>query len=199
MTNDETMVRQHSGGGNGRPRRDFPWRPLLWSVPAILLILPAVAMQFSDEVDWNIFDFIFAALMFGTVGLIVELTVRANGSWAYRGGVMIAVAAAFLIVWINGAVGIIGSEDNPANLMFGAVLAVALLGSVIALFRASGMALAMYAAAAVEIGVGAIALAGRMGDGPAYPWDVIGSTVVLTGMWLVSGLLFRMAAVRRSA
>jgi len=175
-----------------KPR--FRWRLLLWSMPAGLLLLPAVAMQFSDEVDWNAFDFIFAAILFGSVGLIVELTVRSSPSIAFRAAVFVALAAAFLIIWVNGAVGIIGDEDNPANLMFGAVLAVALLGSIASLFRAPGMAMTMFAAAAVEIGVGLVALAGDMASGPSAPFDVIGATIVLTTMWLSSGALFKVAA-----
>ena len=179
-------------------RRRIPWRPILWSIPVALLLLPAVAMQFTDEVDWNAFDFIFATVMFGSVGLVVELTVRSSRSIAFRAAVALALAAAFLIIWINGAVGIIGDEDNPANLMFGAVLAVALLGSLAALFRAPGMAIAMFAAAVAQLAVGVIALVGGMAEGPAAPYDVIGSTGFLGGMWLVSGLLFRKAARERA-
>ena len=185
--------------GDMRPdRRRIPWRPILWSIPVALLLLPAVAMQFTDEVDWNAFDFIFATVMFGSVGLVVELTVRSSRSIAFRAAVALALAAAFLILWINGAVGIIGDEDNPANLMFGAVLAVALLGSLAALFRAPGMAIAMFAAAVAQLAVGVIALVGGMAEGPAAPYDVIGSTGFLGGMWLVSGLLFRKAARERA-
>ena len=185
--------------GDMRPdRRRIPWRPILWSIPVALLLLPAVAMQFTDEVDWNAFDFIFATVMFGSVGLVVELTVRSSRSIAFRAAVALALAAAFLIIWINGAVGIIGDEDNPAKLMFGAVLAVALLGSLAALFRAPGMAIAMFAAAVAQLAVGVIALVGGMAEGPAAPYDVIGSTGFLGGMWLVSGLLFRMAARERA-
>ncbi len=185
--------------GDMRPdRRRIPWRPILWSIPVALLLLPAVAMRFTDEVDWNAFDFIFATVMFGSVGLVVELTVRSSRSIAFRAAVALALAAAFLIIWINGAVGIIGDEDNPANLMFGAVLAVALLGSLAALFRAPGMAIAMFAAAVAQLAVGVIALVGGMAEGPAAPYDVIGSTGFLGGMWLVSGLLFRKAARERA-
>ena len=181
--------------GDLRPkRRGIPWRPILWSIPVMLLLLPAVAMQFTSEVNWDVFDFIFATIMFGSVGLVIELTVRSSDIVAFRAAVGIAIAAAFLIIWINGAVGIIGDEDNPANLMFGAVLAVALLGSTAALFRAPGMAIAMFAAAIVQLAVGVIAVAGDMASGPVAPYDVIGSTGFLTGMWLVSGLLFRKAA-----
>jgi hypothetical protein len=177
--------------------RALRWRPILWSIPVLLLLLPAIAMQFTDEVDWTIFDFVFAAIMFGITGLIVELTVRASRSFPFRVAVFLALSAGFLIIWINGAVGIIGDEDNPANLMFGAVLAVAILGSIASLFRPKGMALTMFAAAAVEIAVGGIALAGGMASGPAAPYDVIVATVVLAAIWLLSGTLFRISARSR--
>ena len=38
-----------------------------------------------------------------------------TGNSAYRAAVGVAIAAAFILVWMNLAVGIIGSEDNPAN------------------------------------------------------------------------------------
>ena len=182
-----------------RTLRRFPWRLFFWSIPAGLLLLPAVAMQFTDEVNWDIFDFVFATVMFGSSGLVAELTVRSSPSVAFRTAVFLALAAAFLIIWINGAVGIIGDEDNPANLMFGAVLAVAFFGSIAALFRAKGLALTMFSAAAVQVAVGVIALAGNMAAGPAAPYDVIGSTIFLTGMWLVSAVLFRTAAQEQAA
>ena len=37
---------------------------------------------------------------------------RKTGDAAYRTAVGVALAAAFLLIWVNGAVGIIGSENN---------------------------------------------------------------------------------------
>ena len=53
-----------------------------------------------------------------------ELAARMTGNSAYRAAVGVAVAAAFILVWMNLAVGIIGTEDNPAKLMYGGVLPV---------------------------------------------------------------------------
>ena len=41
---------------NGR-RGKNRWRPAIWGAAAFLLVLPAVAMQFTSEVNWTASDF----------------------------------------------------------------------------------------------------------------------------------------------
>jgi hypothetical protein len=85
---------------------------------ALILLVPLIGMQFTDEVAWSPFGFAFAGtLLFGT-GLAFELITRKAGNRAYRAGVAVALMAAVLLVWINLAVGIIGSEDYPANMLY---------------------------------------------------------------------------------
>lgn len=161
-------------------------RAVAWGGAAALILLPLVAMRFTTEVDWDGGDFIFAIGLVGGVGLMFELAVRMSPSRAYRGGVGVALAAAFLLTWINLAVGIIGNEDNPFNLLYFAVMAVAALGAVAARFRAGGMAVAMALAAVAQIAVAVVALAGGFGfTGPI--------TVFFGGLWLASAWLFRKA------
>ena len=75
-------------------------------------------MQFTDEVNWDVADFvIFGVLLFG-VGITYELAARKTGNAAFKTAIGLAIFAAFLQFWMNGAVGIIGSEDNDVNLMF---------------------------------------------------------------------------------
>ncbi|MGQ0661928.1 hypothetical protein [Sphingosinicella sp.] len=162
------------------------WRIAGWSLAALILLLPLVAMRFTDEVNWTGSDFVFAGVMIGSVGLVFELAVRRSRNIAYRAGVAFALAAAFLVVWANGAVGMIGNEDNLYNLLFGAVLLVALLGSAVARCRPAGMALALAAAGLVQIGV---ALGGLGAD----PRGAVFS-IVLAGPWLLAAALFRAAA-----
>jgi hypothetical protein len=130
----------------------------VWAaVVALILMVPLVAMQFTDEVIWTLFDFVFmGALLFGT-GLAYELVARKAGTIAYRVAVGLALAAAFLLVWINGAVGIIGSEDNPANLLYGGVLAIGFIGAIVARFHPHGMARALFATALAQALVPVIA------------------------------------------
>ncbi len=153
-----------------------------WSGAAALLLLPLIAMQFTDEVNWTVSDFIFAALMIGVAGLIMELTVRTSDGIAYRIAVGVAVAASFLTVWVNGAVGMIGDEDNPFNLLFGGVLLLALLGAIVARFRPAGMAAAMLAAALAQLVIGLIGLSS----------DLLGGVLsaAFAGLWLLSAAMF---------
>ncbi len=120
---------------------------------ALILLIPLLA-----GAPWTVFDFVFAGtLIFGT-GLTYVLVARKGGSIAYRFAVGVALAAAFLLVWVNGAVGIIGSEDNPANLLYGGVLAVWIIGVIIARFRPHGMARALFATGLAQALVPVIAL-----------------------------------------
>jgi hypothetical protein len=166
-----------------------PWRLVGWGAAALLLLVPLLA-----NAPWTLSDFVFAGTVFALVGGTLELAVRKSGNGWYRGGVAVGLATAFLLVWINGAVGIIGSEDNPANLMFLAVILIAIAGAVVARFEAAGMARAMVVAAAAETLVGAIALVGRLGaDEPPFFPGVLLLIGFFAGTWLLSGYLFHRA------
>lgn len=158
------------------------WRIAGWGVAVLLLIIPFVAMQFTAEVNWTAGDFIFAGVMIGTVGLLFELAARKTGDRTYRGGVAAALGASFLTVWATGAVGMIGSEANPYNLLFAVPILVALGGSIIARFRAQGMARAMLAAGIVNA---AIALGGVPIDARGAAFSLAFSAIWLAGAWLL--------------
>src|SRR3712207_5853670 len=116
------------------------------------------------------------------VGVLYELATRMTGNSAYRTAAGVALAAAFILTWLNLAVGIIGSEDNPANLMYGGVLAVAIIGAVIGRFQPLGMARALSATALTQMLAGIIALAAGFGSAaPSFPEAII----FLTGFFVV--------------
>lgn len=169
------------------------WRIAGWGTAATLLVLPAVAMQFTREVQWSVGDFMIAAAMFGVLGLGIELTVRATRNSRYRAGAAVALLTGFLVIWVNGAVGIIGSEENPANLMFFGVIAMAIGGAFLSMFNASGMARTMILAGLGQFAVPFIAIAIWS---PPLTADVARTIIfnsVFAGLWLISGWLFRQA------
>jgi hypothetical protein len=180
---------------NGGGRRGSRWRIAVWGTAAFLLPLPLVAMRFTNEVNWDEIDFmVFGAMLAAACGTC-ELAARMTGNSAYRAAVGVAVAAAFILVWMNLAVGIIGTEDNPANLMFGGVLAVGIVGAVIARLQPHGMARALVATALAQALVAVIALSAGLGStGPGWPGDILVLTGFFAALWVGSALLFGKAA-----
>ena len=166
---------------------------------ASLLLIPLVAMQFTKEVVWTLSDFVvMGVLLFGT-GLTYVLVARLGTSRTYRVAVGVAVAAGLLLVWANLAVGLVGSEHNPANLLYGGVLAVALGGALVARFRPLGMSRAMFAAALTYVLVTAIALlvwtpTPATAEPAANLPNVLVANGVFAALWVVAGGLFRRAA-----
>lgn len=158
----------------------------IWGAAAFLL-LPAVAMQLTSEVNWTAGDFIvMGAMLFIACGAY-ELVARMTSNTSYRAAVGIAIVTAFLTIWVNGAVGMLGSEDNPANLLFGGVLAVGLIGALIARFRSQGMARAMEATAFAQAAMTGYALVGGYAEVVFH----VGFFII---PWLLSAQLFRKAA-----
>lgn len=176
------------GGGRGNG-----WRIAGWGAAATLLLIPFVAMRFTSEVNWTASDFVFAGALIGGVGVTLELAVRMTRNHAYRAGVGAALAAAFLLIWINAAVGIIGSEDNPLNLLYAGVLAIALAGAIGAGFQPRGMARAMIAAAGALGLIAVLAVIAGRNDPPGAM-----GLVLLNGffvaLFLGAAWLFRKAA-----
>ena len=177
---------------NGRPRRSNRWSLAIWGTAAFLLLLPAIAMRFTNSgVNWGTGDFIVMGVMFFIACGSYELATRLSGSTAYRAGVGVAIVTAFLTVWVNLAVGMLGDEGNPANLWFGGVLLVGLAGVILAGFRAPGMARAMEAAALAQ----ALMVVYALVAGYAEVAVLVACFVI---PWLLSAQLFRKAAREQS-
>lgn len=181
-------------------RRGMNWRVVGWGMAAFVLLLPFLAMQVTREVDWNATDFIIIGAMLAIAGGTIELGARMSRNWSYRGGVGVAVATTFLLIWVNLAVGFLGSERNPANLIFFGVFAVGIAGAFIVGFRPAGMAKAMVATAAAQVFVGVVALAAGLGStGYDGVYEVMMGSILFAGMWLASAWLFRRADRQISA
>jgi hypothetical protein len=74
-----------------------------------LLLIPFIAMQFTNEVDWKPFDFIVAAvLLFGT-GLMCELVLRKVKNIKYRIAIVVALLVVLVLIWAELAVGLFGT------------------------------------------------------------------------------------------
>jgi O-antigen/teichoic acid export membrane protein len=103
-----------------------------------------------------------------------------TNSTVYRSAIGVALAAAFILVWLSLGVGIIGKDGDPANLMYFGVLAVGIIGAIIARLQPHGMARALFATALAQALVAAIALIAGLG----LPWSGPAEILVLNGFFI---------------
>lgn len=163
------------------------------ALPAgVLLAIPLVAMRFTDDVAWSPFDFVFmGALLFSTF-LTFDVAARRLASRAQRAAVAVALATAFLLVWVNASVGIIGAPGGLNDLYLG-VLAVGLVGAVAARFRPARMARPLFAMALAQLLVPPFAwLVGGPEHFAAPPgtWGVLALNAGFAVAFAAAGLLF---------
>ena len=76
---------------------------------ALLLLLPLVAMQFTMEVSWTLFDFMVAGFLLLGTGLTAELVLRKVKNKSKRLIIIVGVLAALFLMWAELAVGIFGT------------------------------------------------------------------------------------------
>ncbi|AFK03873.1 hypothetical protein Emtol_2737 [Emticicia oligotrophica DSM 17448] len=82
---------------------------IIFAIASLILLLPLVAMQFTSEVNWSVFDFIVAGvLLFGTGGLI-EFSLRKIKSVKQRVWIIVGILFILFLVWAELAVGLFGT------------------------------------------------------------------------------------------
>jgi hypothetical protein len=162
---------------------------------AFLLLVPLVAMQFTNEVVWTLTDFVVAGILLLGAGFTYELIASKSGITVYRAAAAIAVGTALFLVWVNLAVGVIGSENERANLMYIGVLAVGIIGTFISRLQPQGMSRALFATAFAQVLVTLIALIARMDQySGSSVTEILGVNGFFIMLWIASALLFRRAS-----
>lgn len=151
------------------------------------MLVVYLAMRLGGGFAWGAGDFLLAVALLSGAGLAYALAARKASSLFYRAGLGLALATALLLIWGNLALGIIGAEDNPANLMYIGVLAVAVIGALLARLRAPGMARALFATALAQVFVTVIALAAVR---PLDVFEVLMLNVFFAALWSGSAALF---------
>ena len=170
-----------------------PWRVAAWSVAAAIMLVPVSVQLFSGNFGWDAFDFIFAATVLFVSCFIFDVAAKKAPNFSYLAGAGFALAAGVGLFVVNGAVGLVGSEEETHNLLIGAVLLTAIIGAIVARGRPQPMVLAMLAAAVLHIAISAFLLV-RTGVSDGNPQvEVIGLSI-FAAMWMASAGFFRSAS-----
>jgi len=74
-----------------------------------LLFIPFIAMQFTDEVNWTLADFVIAGILLLVTGLICDFILRNVKKKENRTVLIIAIILILLLIWAELAVGVFGT------------------------------------------------------------------------------------------
>ncbi|HZV83664.1 MAG TPA: hypothetical protein VFF48_01645 [Brevundimonas sp.] len=74
-------------------------RMLGWSAVALIMLAPAVAMQFTPEVNWTASDFAFAGVLLIGGAALIELVAWRLTNPVVRIGFSLFVIAIVVLIW----------------------------------------------------------------------------------------------------
>jgi hypothetical protein len=177
----------------------FPSIGIVAIVTAIILMIPLIAMQFTNEVNWSVADFIVMGILLFSTGTAYVFISRQGANFVYKAAVAASIGTTFLLIWVNLAVGLIGSGPHAGNMTYIGVVAVVIFGTFLSRFTARGMELTMFAASFSLVLVAVIALVTGMQNYPASSvGEIIGVNAFFAMLFAISGLLFRYVAMNPS-
>jgi hypothetical protein len=169
-------------------------------ITLLILTIPLVAMQFTDQVDWSVSDFIIMGILIFTMVLAFVLITRQAINLMYKAAIAGTVGTTFLMIWANAAVGLIGSGPHAGNFMYAGVVAVVIVGTYLSRFTARGMELAMFGTAVSLVLIAVIQLLLNMDE---YPASSVQEIIAVNGffcfLYATSGLLFRFMALEQAS
>lgn len=162
--------------------------------PLAALLIPLVGNLAVEGWKWTWRDFVVAwVILTGPTVLYRLLATRQGANLPYRLGAGLAVAAGFLITWVNLAVQIIG-DDNPGNLLYFAAILGGLVGVGLSRFQAVGLARVSFVLAAAIFLIPLVSFAVWPADFSPGLTRVCALNLVFVALFAGAGLLFRSAA-----
>lgn len=119
---------------------------------------------------------------------------------AHRIAIASAIGSTLLLIWVNLAVGLIGSGGHAGNLMYAGVVAIAIISTILSRFKPKGMQYAMFAVVGSLALLTAIAFMANMHHYPgSSSAEILGVNAFFATLFAISGLLFRYVALEESS
>ena len=78
----------------------------------LLLLIPLIAMQFTNDVKWTALDFIVAGVLLFSTGLMCAFVIIKVKKVKYRIIICMALLTALLLIWLELAIGIFGTPTG---------------------------------------------------------------------------------------
>jgi len=159
-------------------------------VALVLLIVPLVASQMVEGWNWPARAFVLVYVLFFATGMAYALIARRMSAWTYKAGVGVALVAGFALGWSNMVQ--VADSGHPENLVYYSVLAVGVIGALLARLNPRGLARTLFVMAAT---LALIALMLPSGAPPDFARRIAIGHGVYVALFIASGLLFRHASL----
>ena len=78
-------------------------------IVGLLLLIPLIAMQLTDEVNWSFFDFIIMSALLTITGLLIGIVVKKIKYYQYRKVFILIIVMMFFLIWAELGVGLFGT------------------------------------------------------------------------------------------
>lgn len=160
----------------------------------IVLMVPLVATFITDEMQWDVVDFVIVWLLLFTSFFAYKVLAQKT-NLMYRIATGITVLTALFMTWVNLGVGIVGSGPNIPNLLYGAIPVIGFLGAIMVRFKPLGMARTLFVMAIVNAVIALIAI---IGSNLYSAEDATIQIILFNGffivLWTAAGLFFRNAS-----
>ena len=78
-------------------------------IVGLLLLIPLIAMQLTNEVNWSFFDFIIMGALLTITGLLIGIVIKKVNYYKYREIIIVIIVIMFLLIWGELAVGLFGT------------------------------------------------------------------------------------------
>ena len=78
-------------------------------IVGLLLSIPLIVMQLTDEVNWSFFDFIIMGIMLSITGLALGIITKKIKYYKYRNIFIAIIIMIFLLIWAELGVGLFGT------------------------------------------------------------------------------------------
>ena len=78
-------------------------------IVGLLLLIPLIAMQLTNEVNWSFFDFIIMGGMLTITGLLIGIILKKVNNSKNRLILIVTIVMIFFLIWAELAVGLFGT------------------------------------------------------------------------------------------
>ena len=79
-------------------------------IVGLLLLIPFIAMQLTNEVNWSFFDFNIMGALLTITGLLIGIVLKKVKYYKYRDVFIVIIVMLFFLIWAELAVGLFGTR-----------------------------------------------------------------------------------------